>query len=224
MPLERRCRWCGRLQGETELSPVATLCLECLQTTSVCSNCGERVSTDELYSDLCEDCYTRSRILEYHSGSPHGQIFYPYEGEELYFGVELETDGYGDLLEAAADVLRLSLNKRLFWLETDRSLISGFELITQPATLEYHRSKFPWAKITECLKQHGAKAEDSERAAMHVHFSSQFFPPRHYSSCALKAVYLFDKFRKELLATAKTTTYLANRSAQPYYKAKWAAG
>jgi len=200
-----------------------SFCPACSDDHFTCVSCGQTYHIDDQsdgYSDYCIDCYSEDEdddeypIHSYHSGQNSSGLFYPTNFETLYFGVELETDGYGRISSAAEDVLLLSEGESLFWLEHDCSLSDGFELITHPATLEYHKEQFPWKEITQTLEKHGAKSETSAAAALHIHFSKEFFPSRHIASCSLKLIYLFSKFRKELLKTANTSDYLAVRSAK----------
>jgi len=195
------------------------MCVDCSSEHFICDSCNE-IYHEDLYGGegLCLSCQEkRGKLIKgYHQGSDRGINFLPYRGEELYFGVELETENYKDRLAAAEDVLSLSKDESLFWLEEDCSLIDGFELITQPATLAYHKEHFPWREICQTLRQHHGEAERADHAALHVHFSKSFFPPQNRDAYALKLIYLVDKFRKELLQTAGTSDYLSRRSAQGY--------
>jgi hypothetical protein len=175
---------------------------------------------DEYGGDgYCEDCYPRRHsgiIKDYHEGADDTKFLPTFKQQELYLGMELETDGYHDWRESAEDVMTLSPDEEYFWLEGDCSLDRGFELITHPATLEYHLTKFPWDKISQVLsRQLGVRAENSPHAAIHIHISRDFFG-RNYRSSSLKMIYLVDKFRQEFLTTANTSDYLAMRSANSH--------
>ena len=218
----RECVSCGvsyNIEADESRGAWGGMCRACSLEHFVCDSCGQ-IYHEDSYGDngLCFSCQAKrdELIKKYHQGSDKDINFLPYCGEELYFGVELETENYKDKLAAAKDVLSLSEGESLFWLEEDCSLVNGFELITQPATLEYHKEHFPWGEICRTLSQHDGGAERADHAALHVHFSKSFFPPRDRDTHTLKLIYLVDKFRKELLQTAGTSDYLSQRSAQGY--------
>jgi len=172
-------------------------CLEC---------CSEQEEEEEL-------------IHPYHCSEPD-LVFHGDENTRLFFGVELETENYQDRGAAAEELYAQSQSEELFYLSEDCSLDNGIEIITQPCTLDFHLDKFPWGKIIDIVLSHGGKSESGKHAAMHIHLSKTFFrssyPPKvTYDLYELRFAYLFEKFRTELLKFARTSSYLANRSAQP---------
>ena len=173
----RECVSCGVLydaDAEELEGAWGGMCRACSLEHFVCDSCGEICHEDSYGGNgLCLSCQAkRGKLIKgYHQGSDRDINFLPHRGEKLYFGVELETENYKDRQAAAKDVLSLSKDESLFWLEEDFSLTNGFELITQPATLEYHKEHFPWREICQTLRQHGGEAERVNYAALHVHFS-----------------------------------------------------
>ena len=197
----------------------AGMCRSCSHDHFECTCCGGILHVDSLWEDsLCRACHIAEEeeksvsVVEGYHTRGAAINFLPTNYEPLYYGVELETEGYAQREDAARAVFKLSKEKTLFCLEHDCSLNAGFELITQPATLDYHREQFPWKEICQVLREHEGRAEDSEHAAMHVHASTLFFA-REATLGTLKLLYLVEKHRAELLLSANTSAYLANRSA-----------
>lgn len=219
----RYCIRCDALYDPDECGHSNRLCPDCGENYFICVGCGEIVDNGCYGEDgYCDDCWGNSDeegevIWPYHCSYRPKLTFYPSKGsnEDLFFGVELETELYPHPNQAAEDVLQYSKDRQLFFIESDSSLSSGFELITQPATLDFHRTQFPWDDICETLTEHKGRSEDSPAAAMHVHCAKTFFKSRP-SGRTLKLIYLVEKYRKECLKTAICSEYLADRSATKY--------
>lgn len=94
---------------------------------------------------------------------------------KLYLGVELEVDSTGlDTVIPKRDVSDFVSDKR-FMFKHDGSLgEAGMEVVTQPCTLEYHKTEMPWKKLLEVLDNYGYD-EHCARAGLHVHVNRSFF-------------------------------------------------
>ena len=74
-----------------------------------------------------------------------------------YDGLELEIDN-GEDMEYCAEDLAYVLDKRA-WFNQDGSLEeTGFEIITHPATINYHLHEFPWDAVCDIAKDHGYRS------------------------------------------------------------------
>lgn len=215
-----RCAWCRGYHGRDRMDTDEhgqQVCEVCSETLFICEECGywRRLEDESEEENVCRECHHGGGqyIHAYHS-SRHIR-FLPDGSSKLYFGIELETDNYDDIRQASRDLHTLSKSGRLFWQEHDGSLQRGIEIITQPCTLEYHLNSFPWQEITEIVDENGGRSEDTETAAMHVHFSLAFYDGDQ-RKCQLRLIYLFERFRSQLLALGRTSDYLADRSAQAY--------
>lgn len=137
----------------------------------MCSSCFEE------YEDTHDDSDdSHSHFVYNYSYKPHPH-FYPCESPTLlYFGVELETDGYDScgLSCAAEDLAALSDGGHLFYLKEDSSLHRGMEIVTHPATLEYHRKIFPWNTIQEIVYTNGGRSHDTTTCGLHFHFNASY--------------------------------------------------
>jgi len=87
-------------------------------------------------------------------------------------GIELEIESEKSMRGDLADEIRaLDAKRDLFDLKEDGSLDCGFELATQPATLEYHQKQFPWMDITRLYDKYDAKSHDTSTCGLHIHIS-----------------------------------------------------
>lgn len=195
------------------------MCIGCAEEHFICDECGDTYNMDEYAEDgYCNGCYRDSHdgIKEYHEGADCDTVFHPNSHESLYFGIELETEDYPCREEAALKLNSISKGEKLFWLEQDGSLNDGIEIISQPCTLDYHRDKFPWKQIMDIVKKHWGKAHNTDHAALHIHFSKDFLNGKHSELYQLRLIYLFEKFRDELIILGRTSDYLMRRSAKKY--------
>lgn len=221
-----RCICCGTRFDLADVENRERMCAPCAEEHFICMRCGLLFRDDDYGGDeLCEECYrnehtenehTETRIKPYHQGADCGPVFRPNNKESLYFGVELETDNYMDIGKAAELLDDLSRGNSLFWLEEDSSLDKGIEIISQPCTLDYHRDKFPWKGVIAAVKAGEGKAENTETAALHIHFSRSFFGEKHCELYQLRLVYLFERFYPKLAVLGRASSYLLNRSAKRY--------
>ena len=135
-------------------------------------------SDDENWGGI-HDYHGFSCIRFYHSAQ-HCDII----GRPLYLGFELEAGGIERLSElrdiAISIVGEYSQNQEFFHLERDASISSGggkygFELISMPMTLDFHKS-FLWADVLREMDSSGMLGHDLGKncCGLHVHFSKNF--------------------------------------------------
>lgn len=97
-----------------------------------------------------------------------------------YFGIELEVERKSSTPESIIQEVADTLGHDYVILKSDGSLRDGFEIVTAPATLEYHRLKGNWpAFFSGPAKK--LTSWESGRAGMHVHISRDSFTPLHLS-------------------------------------------
>lgn len=131
--------------------------------------------------------------------------------ESLYMGVELEVDCGGkdeDNAKYVYDFMNTDIDN--IYCKHDGSLSSGFEIVTQPCTLDYHKS-LPYEELFNWLTKHKYRSHDTTTCGMHVHINRDYFGTDKLSQdlCISKVLYLFEKYwdKVELIARRKSNRY-----------------
>lgn len=182
-----------------------------------CEDCGEFYHiNDLLYSDYrdayyCEDCYTdeaqegRDRLNSYRHERPATFLHTDKDekGARLYGGKEneLEFSSAEDFNGAINELLEISESENdLIILKEDGSLNDlGFEIVTLPITLNWHKvpeNAEKFKNIFRILKKYNAEA--SERCGMHVHLSRAGITEEH----EIKLEMFFQLHRENLYTVA----------------------
>ena len=178
----RQCDDCGSYFDDDHIAfsdAYHDICTNCSDDWCSCCNCGEvmRVS-DAVYDDdsceyYCADCAPASRLHSY--GYKPDPVFgttddndglWRYYGEALTFGVELECDGGDSVSDALADIDRLTDR---CYCKHDGSLRNGYEIVTHPGTLAWHKERFPWADVCKASLNNGFRSHDTDTCGLHVH-------------------------------------------------------
>lgn len=178
-------------------------------TYYVCEECGRefRYSESGNYDDYdywyCHNCIDKgygdfgSRYIdEYHDFKDSGRIlFYGTEDrrKEPYMGYELEIDGgssnrRGKVAENIHDEF-----DDFFHCEYDGSLNSGFEIISQPASISYHLATMPrYKNMFNAIIGEGFSSHNAGTCGLHIHIDRAYFEDKEDSSIA-KLLYIFEK-------------------------------
>lgn len=158
-----------------------TICEDCADNNyERCGECDDLFRTDDLSWSDRDDCYYCDRCLrDKHKIKDYGykpspvfksthDVFYDrYTGDDLMFGVELEVDhGNGDPEELASDLLDISDD---IYCKHDGSLDEGVEIVTHPATLDYHMNSLGWGKILDTCLDAGYVSHNAKTCGLHVH-------------------------------------------------------
>lgn len=162
-----RCTMCLREESEGSLFAFdgEMLCHRCLEEeTTLCDRCGEPVWRDDAICDrnrtLCRPCFAgqnprrdcRESLVQQQPDIIHDYPYRPtpvlYGTGDRFLGVELEIDGGGEIPWKALAILRVANRRdRLVYCKHDSSLDNGFELVTHPMTLDFHKNRMPWGDI-----------------------------------------------------------------------------
>ena len=173
-------------------------CSICGEDYVICSGCNRWTEYTGMYDNYCESCRREGEeedpLREEEDRRPSSSVVHDYsfkpsplfhhfnniqhkgvetetEGERIYLGVELEIDKVVELNKLAKELIGISQEGRLFYLKWDSSLEHGFEIVSQPCTLKYHRAEFPWKEIMKRCQEHDAKSDDALTCGLHVHFN-----------------------------------------------------
>ena len=178
-----RCSHCGRLfshNHEWAFDSDFIVCNHCCEHYSICEDCSEIVPIENIFTlgeyDYCRNCYESrindelNDILEDYSYKPE-PIFLGECDDNLYIGVELEVDK-----GRSSDAARTITNKYYdVYLKHDGSLETGFEIVSHPATLNYHQSELGWDCIMEICTDNDMMSHDTTTCGLHCHVSRAFF-------------------------------------------------
>lgn len=173
-----------------------------------CDRCGAEFAVEDdvdgVDECLCEECRERNFITPYHRYEPKLRFFGDAK-DGLYFGTEIEVDKGGEYHEQAA-MAKTLLNGDDYmfsYCSHDGSLHNGFEIITMPATLEYHQSKISdYRDAFKYLVSRGYRGHDSDTAGIHVHFSREYYSDNEEENVS-KLLYLVERFWDEIIVFSR---------------------
>lgn len=175
------CDCCGELlhrnfRNWTRNGAVCDCCADVYYIN--CTECGELIPENESMWDeaseqyLCDSCYDerRNRAIHdyYYKPVP---MFYGCN-DSLYMGIELEVDKGGENGENAEKLLDIvNATDEHVYIKHDGSLNDGFEIVSHPATLNYHTHDIAWAELMEKSRAMGYRSHDTNTCGLHVHVS-----------------------------------------------------
>ena len=223
------CCCCGAIVPKSEVYTVADsggeYCRHCYENeTYTCDDCGTHFRYGDSLMQIngysyCDDCKDnhRSLIDDYHTMKESGNIdFYGEESRSqtpfMGFELEVDTNCYIDR-NAVVSIIKDKFDN-FFHYENDGSLNKGWENISQPASLNYHLSiidKYTW--MFNVLKEQGLKSHDTNTCGFHVHLDRKYFGKSEDTAIA-KLLYIFEKFRPELMRFSRRTESEAESWAQ----------
>lgn len=204
------------------------VCDECLNDNYyICENCGRIVCVDYAYTDDCGNSYCETcweyRLSWLNCGKVWGYHEYPAfyrldgDNDSLLLGVELETtegNRFGDYINDLYEVSK-GYEEYLFYLAEDCTILdqdtNGVEVITQPATLEYHLNRFPWKQIVETAKQYNYRSHSAREhsCGLHVHVNRMYMgrTDAERDLTAAKIAILFERLWEPLKKFSRRTDF-----------------
>lgn len=183
------CHECGTLYRRSEMiqdNNCSYYCPDCYNDLfTECDECGAEVRTsDAYYTDngrvLCPECHEAEEccIHDYHDSSVGFELL-TYDSDEdahvddlLTIGIEHEIAGdvrYGkEFLEIVNPSDKYGLEDRCALFHD--SSVQGFEVVTQPMTLQYLKKEFlnDYKKGMKFLAENGFKGRNE--GGLHIHF------------------------------------------------------
>jgi hypothetical protein len=131
-------------------------------------------------------------------------------------GIELEIDRKDEDKESQRNLISAltSIASNHIFFEHDGSLNYGFEIITQPHTLDEF-NKIEWDKILAACRQYGYLSHDSGTCGLHIHFSRNLLgsTEKKQNNAISKILYFYDKFWSDILLASRRTHSQAERWA-----------
>lgn len=151
---------------------------------------------------LCPHCRERRYVTPYHHYQPHFEFHKKPSDDDLFLGVELEVDQGGQSDDEAGvimDIMNKNENGFMVYCSRDGSLRNGIEIITAPATLNYHKKlKTKYKTLFKRLIRDGYRSHNTSTCGIHVHFSRAFFGDNE-DECVTKLLYLVERFWDEIV-------------------------
>lgn len=181
------CDCCGeRHFGERIVSDWNyTLCVDCYDDNYCrCERCDSIVCMDDVFSYegeyLCSDCYDEVRRNDcirdyYYKPAP---CFHGHSNIGRYYGVELEVSGAGEDNDNASELLNLFNHEgddERMYIKHDGSLDDGFEIVSHPMTLEFHKDCADWKSLMIKALDMGYRSHQTSCCGLHVHVSRKAF-------------------------------------------------
>ena len=156
-----------------------SICNICSSDYVNCTDCDCVLHAEDAFvyngDYYCQSCYDdiRDDLSEYVNdyGYKPEPEFLGESKEGLYLGVELEVDK-GNPYYAAEHIYE---NYSDVYLKHDGSLNSGFEIVSHPATLDYHINDLGWADIMGNCLTHNMRSHNTSTCGLHIHVSRDFF-------------------------------------------------
>ena len=199
-------------------------CEECEQWFS--DNCCHYDESSDRY--LCDSCYDECGgiIKSYHTAKDDSDWdFHSTSNDErtdgkkiAYMGAELEIEAKGnyspdDIAQAVNDILNTTANGRIAHFENDGSLSNGVEIIFNPMTINFiYENLGLFEKALTKIDSMGGKSHDTTTCGLHIHYSRLHF----YDSNIAKLIYLFEKYRNEIIKFSRRKSEQVGRWAKFY--------
>jgi hypothetical protein len=224
-----RCEDCGeRIYRDNAIYTTHGdyVCQDCIEEHYVCCvNCDEFVHIDYAEYDIrsgnyyCESCWEDryDDIIESYHYKPT-PIFYG-ENDPLYMGVELEIDNAGEDGENAMQLDSIVNNgKRHIYFKHDGSIDEGFEIVSHPATLEYHTNNIRWADMMVAALDMGYRSHETSTCGLHVHVSREALGVDYdeREDTISKIIYFTELHWNEILKFTRRTASKMERWARRY--------
>lgn len=218
------CCCCGEPfeKGDKELTEISEgfyVCPRCEDKYAKCDECGNFHAKNEMwYLDgkyICRDCGAGClEGIEPYSHKPT-PIFYGDSGG-VYMGVELEIDKGGEVDENANAIRRIANKKGAVRLYTkhDGSIDEGFEIVSHPMTLEYHKETMPWKEILNKAKSMGYMSHKTKTCGLHIHVGRAGLGEE--DATIGRIVYFFENFWNELVKFSRRSSESLDRWAARY--------
>ena len=195
---ERRAYWCDSCEEYNSwgISHVSDRgedwCESCVnQGAYWCDDC------DEYNADGCDRCAEDTdgrgnRIIHDYSYRPDA-IFHSTDKEErLFFGIEIEVEGWDDKSASAMHAYQLE-SMDLAYLKSDGSLNNGFEIVTHPMSHDFFKNEATdlWSVLGDLRSRQGmrVKSWDTKTCGLHIHISRTGFSGGAHMHRFLNLVY-----------------------------------
>ena len=215
-PVEKMCPCCGKMyteEGYTYMKDTVNI--------TICNNCNHEL--DEFLGYEEQHCNGIVGIISsYHKNNTKQHMYGLLENQSdtdfKGFGFELEVDKsiingqykslYNNIV-AHAIIDNTGLEKDEVFFETDGSLDNGFEIISQPHTIDaFYEKTDSWKKMLDILSDATFKSHNAYTCGLHIHVSKTWFgsTERQQNFNIGKIYKFFDTYWDDLLKASRRDT------------------
>ena len=199
------------------------LCSDCyLHHYVTCDACRNFVIRNDAVSRgnniYCPECYP-SRTIHDYSYKPVPRFYGGKDENDIFMGVELEVDNGGENETNGQKVLSIANKEYPYvYIKHDGSLSNGFELVSYPATIQWHMTRTPWEAILKKLKSMNYRSHDSRTCGLHVHISRKAFgtDAEEQDMNIMKLLYFVEKFWSKMVRFSRRNEDQLQRWARRY--------
>lgn len=202
------------------------LCSRCYDNYyTTCEDCGDIIRRDDaMYYDdddypYCRRCYedkVRKRKIHDYYYKPE-PIFYG--NDDMYMGVELEIDHGGECSDNADELLCIAnFTDTRMYMKHDGSIEEGFEMVTHPMSLGYHKNEMPWRRLFDKALEMGYHSHNTSTCGLHIHINRDALGPDHdtQEEVIARIVYFIEAHWNELRKFSRRTYANIMRWASRY--------
>ena len=195
-------------------------CVHChRELFEVCYECGDTILREYALYDghgdsYCEHCYSNNNsddVIKAHNY--RADIEFYGNNNDRVMGVELEIDGGGSCSTNAQDIIDIAGDHRIHAMH-DGSLRDGFELVSQPMTLDYHENEMPWEEILHESKTLGYKSHNAGTCGIHVHMNRGAFS--NEDSSIMKILFFIERNWSNIVKFSRRTESQLDNWASRY--------
>ena len=213
----RTCEYCGFEENSVSDSwnRYEGLCSHCANETRVCVDCDHRdIEEDMRYDSRNGDWYCPSCFEEQfpdnqinirgYSYKPN-PIFYGQSDTNKFMGIELEVERKSGESRNSLEFLN---DFEEFYFKEDGSLNNGFEIVTHPMTMDYHK-EFAWESVLSDLVQAGLRSHKPQTCGLHVHVSRDAFCTPEVDDPDMgigRLLFFVSKFQRQLIKLSRRRT------------------
>lgn len=216
------CENCGErvLRGESVEERICQTCYD--EDYCRCDCCGHLMHNDDAnyYNGYtyCDDCYSdrHHEFIEEYDYKPT-PIFYG--SGQPHYGVELEIDSGGEYDSSAEDFGKIAnKNNTHLYFKHDSSLEDGLEIVSHPATLDYHLHNIPWEEVMKRARELKYLSHTAQTCGLHIHINRAALGEtvEEQENTIGRIVYFFEKHWDQILHFSRRTEGQANRWAARY--------
>ncbi len=172
------CSWEHEIEMEYLEFADVNACRSCVLSVETCNDC------DQQCWDISDhECDQRYSIIKSWDFVPYGGFtFHGSDDNRMFMGFELEVEAESaDRHEGAVLANSYLEDTHRGYLKYDGSIEDGFEIVTQPHTLDEYMQHFPWHMVDE-LREQGFRSWDTDTCGFHVHVNRETFGWRRQGS------------------------------------------